>query len=84
MTEITKWAKVIDLDNGDQVLFYQEYDGIEDKYIIHSICYVYDIRFDAAFTRTKEFTQKEFDEAATKENAISLVQDTLDVLNSFR
>ena len=74
MTELTKWAKVIDLDNGNQVLYYQEYDPSQDKYIIHRICNVNDIRMDAAFTRTKEFTQEEFDKVATKENAVSLVE----------
>lgn len=75
MTELTKWAKVIDLDNGDQVLYYQEYDPSEDKDIIHRICNVDDLRIDAAFTRVgKEFTQEEFDNVTTKELASEYAQ----------
>ena len=85
MTELTNWVKVVELDDGGQVLYYQEYEPSEDKDIIHRICNVGDIRMDAAFTRLNiEFTQEEFDKVATKENATLLVQVMLNGLTRLK
>lgn len=75
MSDLTKWAKVIDTPEG-QILFYQEYDADLDRdeiYVVYQNPQT-DLRLSLSMSRKPAFTQEEFDKFATKENAITYVR----------
>ncbi len=71
-----EWAKVVETQ-GQQVLFYHEYDSDEDEYVIHQIVKRSkdDLKADIKLIRKSDaFTQENFLKAATVEQADKLIK----------